>query len=137
MVDIEGDLTELNLRNTHWEEIQRTFVLSNTSSISQFNNQLYSNQKTTDGEKTIFDSGYVYSPILYFSNCSSDSTIAFQNQGNPSAYLAEAQNLSSSYFISGSSPNGYPLQGGYVLNLFNYTASSTPYWTNANNTNVC
>ena len=132
LVDIEGELTELNLRNTHWEEIQRIFVLSDTSSISQFNNQLYSNQKTTDGEKTIFDSGYVYSPILYFGNCSSDGTIAFQNQGNPSAFLATAQNLSSSYFISGSATLGYPLQGGYVLNLFNSPIeTSTTYWTNA------
>ena len=132
LVDIGGDLTELNLRNTHWEEIQNTFVQAQTASISQFNNQLYSNQKTTDGEKNIFDSGYVYSPILYFAGCSSDPEISFQNQGNPSAYLATAQNLSSSYLISGSGTIGYPLQGGYVLNLFNSPIeTSTTYWTNA------
>jgi hypothetical protein len=134
LVDIDGNLTELNLRNTHWEEVQRIFVAGNTASISQFNNQLYSNQKTTDGEKIIFDSGYTYSPILYFSSCSSDSDIAFQNQANPSAYLATAQNLSSSYFISGSTTLGYPLQGESVLNLFNFPIDVNQggnYWTSA------
>jgi hypothetical protein len=134
LVDIDGNLTELNLRNTHWEEVQRIFVAGDTASISQFNNQLYSNQKTTDGEKIIFDSGYTYSPILYFSSCSSDSSVAFQNQVNPSAYLATAQNLSSSYLISGSGTLGYPLQGGSVLNLFNSPIDVNQggtYWTNA------
>ena len=129
LVDIEGGLTELNLRNKHWEEIQNTFIASDTGSISQFNNQLYGNQKTTDGEKIIFNSGYSYSPILYFSTCSNDPDLPFQNQGNPSAYLAEAQNLSSSYLISGSGTIGYPLQGGYVLNLFNSPISAGTYWT--------
>jgi hypothetical protein len=131
LVNTNGDLTELNLRNTHWEEIQNTFVLGDTSSISQLNNQLYSNQKTTDGEKLIFNSGWTYTPIIYFASCASDPSLSFQNQGNPSAYLAEAQNLSSSYYISGSSPNGYPLQGGYVLNLFNSPINTGTYWTSS------
>jgi len=131
LVNTNGDLTELNLRNTHWEEIQNTFVLGDTSSISQLNNQLYSNQKTTDGEKLIFNSGWTYTPIIYFASCASDPNLSFQNQGNPSAYLAEAQNLSSSYYISGSSPNGYPLQGGYVLNLFNSPINVGTYWTSS------
>jgi len=131
LVNTNGDLTELNLRNTHWEEIQNTFVLGDTSSISQLNNQLYSNQKTTDGEKLIFNSGWTYTPIIYFASCASDPNLSFQNQGNPSAYLAEAQNLSSSYYISGSSPNGYPLQGGYVLNLFNSPINTGTYWTSS------
>jgi hypothetical protein len=129
LVDIDGNLTELNLRNKHWEEIQNTFIVGDTGSISQFNNQLYSNQKTTDGEKIIFNSGYSYSPLLYFSTCSNNPNISFQNQGNPSAYLAEAQNLSSSYLISGSGTIGYPLQGGYVLNLFNSPINTGTYWT--------
>jgi hypothetical protein len=102
LVDTDGNLTELNLRNKHWEEVQNTFIAGDTGSISQFNSQLYSNQKTTDGEKLIFNSGYSYSPILYFSTCINDPSASFQNQGNSSAYLIEAQNLSSSYLISGS-----------------------------------
>jgi len=98
LVDIDGNLTELNLRNTHWEEIQNTFIAGDTGSISQFNNQLYSNQKTTDGEKIIYNSGYSYSPLLYFPSCSGGTNkIYFQNQRSISAYLATAQNLSSSY----------------------------------------
>jgi hypothetical protein len=133
LVDIDGNLTELNLRNNHWEEVQNTFIAGDTGSISQFNNQLYSNQKTTDGEKSIFNSGYSYSPILYFSTCSNNPDISFQNQGNSSAYLATAQNLSSSYLITGSGTIGYPLNEGYVLNLFNFPIDvnqGSNYWTN-------
>ena len=131
LVDINGNLTELNLRNTHWEEIQNTFIAGNTGSVSQFNSQLYSNQKPTDGEKIIFDSGYSYSPLLYFPSCSvsGSNNVSFQNQRNISAYLATAQNLSSSYFVSGSSSLtlGYPVTmsagiGGTnaIVNIFNY-----------------
>ena len=131
LVDIDGNLTELNLRNTHWEEVQNTFIAGDTGSISQFNSQLYSNQKPTDGEKIIFDSGYTYSPLLYFPSCSvlGSNSISFQNQKNISAYLATAQNLSSSYFVSGSSSLtlGYPVTmsagiGGTnaIVNIFNY-----------------
>ena len=129
LVDIDGNLTELNLRNTHWEEVQNTFIAGDTGSVSQFNNQLYSNQKTTDGEKIIFDSGYNYSPLLYFPSCSGGgiNSISFQNQGNISAYLATAQNLSSSYYVSGSLPLGYPVNMGggiggtnAIVNIFNY-----------------
>jgi hypothetical protein len=139
LVDINGNLTELNLRNTHWEEIQNTFIAGDTGSVSQFNNQLYSNQKSTDGEKIIYNSGYSYSPILYFPSCSiaSSNNISFQNQRNISAYLATAQNLSSSYFVSGSSSLllGYPVKmsGGIggtnaIINIYNYPINtpSTP-----------
>ena len=132
LVDIDGNLTELNLRNTHWEEIQNTFIAGDTGSISQFNNQLYSNQKTTDGEKVIYSSGYNYSPLLYFSTCSSTPKLSFQNQGNQSAYLATAQNQSSSFFVSGSTTLGFPVTmsagiGGTnaIVNIFN-TAINTP-----------
>jgi hypothetical protein len=137
LVDIDGNLTELNLRNTHWEEIQNTFKAGDTGSISQFNSQLYSNQKPTDGEKMIYNSGYTYSPLLYFPSCSSvgSNKISFQNQVNQSAYLATAQNLSSSYFISGSTTLGYPVKigGGIggtnaIINIFNnpINTPSTP-----------
>ena len=119
LVDIDGNLTELNLRNTHWPEIQNTFVSSDTASVSLFNSQLYSNQKTTNGDKPIFDSGYNYSPLLYFSSSIPDPILSFQNQGDTSAFLAVATNISSSYYISGSSINGFPLNGGFVSNIYN------------------
>jgi hypothetical protein len=67
LVDEEGNLTELNQRNKNWEEVQRTFKADDYLNVSLFDNQKYSNQKSLDGDKVIFESGYSYSPILYFS----------------------------------------------------------------------
>jgi hypothetical protein len=120
LVDEYGGLTELNQRNKYWEEIQRTFIAGDYLNVSQFDNQKSSNQKTTDGNKLIFESGYTYYPILYFASCSADPIIYFENLGGPSAYRATAINISSSYFISGSSPLGFPIAGGVVKNIFNY-----------------
>jgi len=130
LVNIDGDLTELNLRNKHWEEVQNTFIAGDTGSISQFNNQLYSNQKITDGEKPIFDSGYNYSPILYFGTTgSTDSTISFQNINEQTSYLSTALNtLSPNGFISGSGTNTYPLKGGYVYNIFDKVVEGASYF---------
>ena len=41
-----------------------------------FDNQQYNDQKGTDGPKTLFDSGYSYYPILYYTG--SDSKLYFQ-----------------------------------------------------------
>jgi hypothetical protein len=118
LVDINGDFTELNLRNKNWPEVQNIFVANDTGSISLFNNQLYSNQKTTDGEKTIFDSGYTYNPILYFAGTGSDKKLYFQSAGVTNAYRAQAKNTLAPYSVSGSTPNLYPLSGGFVPNIF-------------------
>lgn len=133
LVNIQGDLTELNLRNTHWQEIQNTFIAGDTGSISQFNNQLYSNQKITDGEKLIFDSGYTYNPILYFGDTGSSggNELAFLNLGGTNAYLATAQNtLAPNIYISGSGPgvDAYPLSGGYVVDIFDRTIEGGTYF---------
>ncbi len=131
LVDIEGNLTELNLRNRRWQEIQNTFIAGDTGSISQFNNQLYSNQKITDGEKLIFDSGYTYNPILYFGTTGSDQDLAFLNLGGTNAYLATAQNtLAPNAYISGSGVgvDAYPLSGGYVVDIFDRTIEGGEYF---------
>jgi hypothetical protein len=137
LVNIDGDLTELNLRNKHWEEVQNTFIAGDTGSISQFDNKLYSNQKITDGEKPIFDSGYSYSPILYFGTTgSTDSTASFQNINEQTAYLATAlNNLSPNGFISGSGTNTYPLSGGYVYNIFDKVVEGASYFRTGSITN--
>jgi hypothetical protein len=121
LVDEFGGLTELNQRNKHWEDIQRTFIAGDYLNISQFDNQKASTQKTTDGNKLIFNSGYAYSPILYFSSCSVDPTIYFENLGAINYYIATANNFSSSYYLSGSSNNiiGFPISESYVVNIFN------------------
>ena len=125
LVDIDGNLTELNLRNKHWEEIQNTFVANRTGSISLFNNQLYSNQKSTNGEKIIFDSGYTYNPILYFG---SDPTIYFQSLSQLSSKSAEAKNsLLTNAYISGSNAitASYPLSSSYVTRIFDSEISDS------------
>ena len=119
LVDINGNFTELNQRNTHWEELQNTFKTSTTSSVSLFNNQLYSNQKATDGQKGIYNSGYNYGPIFYCGTTGSDNTASFENAAGASAYSANAKNTLSPYYISGSSTLQYPISGGFVYNIFN------------------
>jgi len=128
LVDVDGNFTELNQRNKHWEEVQNIFVTNDTGSISLFNNQLYSNQKTTNGEKPIFDSGYTYNPILYFTgSCSADSKIYFQNIEDPSSYLISAQNSGSPYFFingGGALGNAFPLEAnGKMRSIFNQEIS--------------
>ena len=119
LVDEFGGLTELNQRNKHWEDVQRTFIAGDYLNVSQFDNQKSSNQKATDGNKLIFDSGYSYNPILYFSTCSIDPKIFFENLSGASSYRATARNGTTPLTISGSSPLGYPISASYVPNIFN------------------
>ena len=120
LVDEFGGLTELNQRNKHWEDIQRTFIAGNYLNVSQFDNQKSSNQKSTDGNKLIFDSGYSYNPILYFVTCSAtDPKIYFENLSGASSYRATARNGTLPLTISGSTVLGYPISASYVPNIFN------------------
>ena len=119
LVDEFGGLTELNQRNKHWEDVQRTFIAGDYLNVSQFDNQKSSNQKSTDGNKLIFDSGYSYNPILYFASCSLDPKIYFENLSGASSYRATAKNGTLPLTISGSSPLGYPISASYVPNIFN------------------
>ena len=122
LVDESGSLTELNQRNKHWEEVQRTFVAGDYLNISQFDNQKYSNQKTTDGNKLIFDSGYSYYPILYFASCSGgggDQKIYFENLGGSNAYLVTANNGPDPRTISGSGTMAFPIISSNVNKIFN------------------
>ena len=101
LVDEFGGLTELNQRNKHWAEIQNTFIASEISNISLFDNKKFGNQKFTDGDKLIFDSGYFYSPVLYFASCSVDPSLSFLNLNSSNAYLGKAINsLSTGSYIS-------------------------------------
>jgi hypothetical protein len=135
LVDKEGNFTELNLRNSHWQEVQNTFISGDTGSISQFNNQLYSNQKSTDGEKIVYDSGYTYAPILYFGSTASDDPIWFQNVGTQNAYTANARNsLITNGFISGSVNNSYSFSGSFVPKVFDDVVEGGTYFKAGNAT---
>jgi hypothetical protein len=128
LVDEAGELTELNQRNKHWEEIQNTFVQSETLDVSQFDVQKFSPQKTTDGTKDIFDSGYSYSPILYFSTCSIDQQLYFQYQGSSNSYLSLAKTeATASLTINGYTTNNYPVSSGVVKNIFDSVIQGGSY----------
>ena len=117
LVDISGSLTELNQTTAdtienHWFEVQNTFKLGTNSTVAQFDNQQYSDQKTTDGEKLVFDSGYSYYPSLYYSG--SDQKLYFQYVGKGNGILIHLNNVDPNLgflsSISGSTPSPqYPV----------------------------
>ena len=133
LVDEFGNLTELNQQNKHWEEIQNTFKANNTLNISLFDNKKFANQKLTEGDKDIFDSGYSYYPILYATGSCNNDKIYFENLGNPTAYLSSADNNLSPFFITGSATgmNQYSLilsESKYIVsNLFNNVTQGGTY----------
>jgi hypothetical protein len=110
LVDESGSLTELNQSKinssieNHWFDVQNTFK-TDAAAISLFDNQMYGDQKGTDGEKVLFDSGYSYYPLLYYTG--SDSKLYFQFTGNGSGIILRTNFSGSSLFITGSSSNRY------------------------------
>lgn len=141
LVDIDGNLTELNKRNKHWEEVQNIFKSGESLVVSLFDNQTTSNQKRTDGVKPIYNSGYNYTPMLYFTGSSSTDKLYFSYSGEDVLKLFNAKNTVSGY-ISGSNSLSYPLKpsaSAYVIyNIFDsvvlndnslYTAGSSTFNT--------
>lgn len=125
LVDRASGLQELNLLNNNWFEVQNTFKSGKTLTIKQFDNKKYSNQKATDGIKTIYESGYSYSPILYYQS-GSDSKIYFDFLTTPSAYVEAHNQYNNSYqnTITGSLGLVYPFIrsgvrfSGSIYNIF-------------------
>ena len=119
LVDESGSLTELSQtplegNDSHWAEVQNTFKLGKSSTVALFDNQQYNNQKSTDGEKLIFDSGYSYYPTLYYTG--SDSKLFFQYTGEGTSILIHVDNEAG--FINGSTINRYAVTGGFIYNIF-------------------
>jgi hypothetical protein len=109
LIDESGSLTELsqtaiNGSDSHWVELQNTFKLGRQSTVALFDNQQYGDQKTTDGVKSVFDSGYSYYPSLYYSG-SNDPKLYFQYVGKGTGILMAANN--GGFFITGSTDNRY------------------------------
>lgn len=94
LVNEKGELTELNRLNNNWFEIQNIFKANTTSSITLFDNNKFGDQKNTEGEKIIFNSGYNYSPYFYYS--ASDATAAFEIPSD-NLDIFKYNNVSSSY----------------------------------------
>lgn len=122
-IDEFGNLTELNQLNKNWQDVQRTFIMGDVATVAQFDNRKYSNQRQTDGDKPIFDSGYSYHPILYGSG--QDARLYFVGV-TPSSYRGVLEN-SGSLFITGSSDLSHPISGGIVTNLFNLKVEGDSY----------
>jgi hypothetical protein len=107
IVDEFGEVTELNQLNKNWEDVQRLFAANSYLNVSLFNNQQLSNQKSTDGNKTIFESGYAYYPTLYYPGNNTTPQIYFEET---SAATGGYVSVSYPYFntasISASIANG-------------------------------
>jgi hypothetical protein len=141
LIDESGSLTELSQTPTssldsHWVEIQNTFKLGSTSTVALFDNQQYGDQKNTDGPKPIFDSGYSYYPILYYTG--SDSKLYFQYVGKGTSILFHSDN--DGRFITGSTSanNRYTASNGFVYNVFNVpdgTFDGRGYYSQGSNNN--
>jgi hypothetical protein len=114
LIDESGSLTELNKKNKNWEEVQNIFKAGNNLIVGQFDSQKYGDQKGVDGNKAIYDSGYSYTPTLYYA--SSDNSLYFDYVGNTLSKVFRITN--SGGFISGSSSNKYPISDGKIYNLF-------------------
>lgn len=123
LVDGATGLFELNQLNNNWFELQNTFKAGKTLTIKQFDNKKYSNQKFTDGVKFIYESGYSYAPILYFSS-GSDNKVYFEPIETPDAYLRANNQYNNTYqnTITGSLGLVYPnisAATGYSGSIYN------------------
>lgn len=129
--DVTGGLFELNQNNKNWTDVQNTFKAGTTATIKQFDNKKYANQVSTDGVKSIYSSGYNYTPQLYFSTGSADAigadtTLYFQYTGDATVTGFTGLNNIGSGRISGSTITDYPVvldnpakRSGNIYNIFN------------------
>jgi hypothetical protein len=138
LADVSGGLFELNQNNKHWTDVQNIFVQGTQLTIKQFDNKKYSNQVATDGIKTIYNSGYNYTPELYF-DTASDPRIYFQFIGAAASSTLLVRNQSN-FFISGAASPRYPLKvisstgigqaTGFIYNIFdNIVTDTSGYYT--------
>lgn len=130
LADVSGGLFELNQNNKHWQDVQNIFKAGTSLTIKQFDNKKYSNQKATDGPKIIYNSGYSYSPELYFLS-GSDTKVYFEYLGvaSPSSGFTIINGCDPNSYISGSPLPNYSASLGNIYNIFDKVASvnSTGY----------
>lgn len=124
LANVSGGLFELNQQNIHWVDVQNMFKQSKTTTIKQWDNQKYSNQRQTDGPKFIYESGYRYAPMLYFAS-GSDVKIYFNYLGGgETLVLAENQPAPNNYISGSATVPTYPVvltgpaRSGSIYNIF-------------------
>jgi len=108
LADVTGGLFELNQNNKNWVDVQNIFVAGTNTTVKQFDNKKYSNQVSTDGIKTIYNSGYNYTPQLYFQS-QSDNTLYFEYTGDTNVTSFIAGLAGPTYYISGAASPAYPV----------------------------
>lgn len=145
LADVSGGLFELNQNNKHWVDIQNIFVQGTQLTVKQFDNKKYSNQVATDGLKSIYNSGYNYTPELYLS--SSDARIYFEYNGAVTGESLLVTNYANpNNYISGSNTTYYPAypvtstgagkSSGYIYDIFNNVINDTAgFYASGSSTN--
>ncbi len=114
LADVSGGLYELNQNNKNWVDVQNIFKAGTVATIKQFDNKKFSNQVSTDGVKSIYNSGYNYSPQLYFVS-GVDNRLYFTYLGGETGSAAfVGYNDAASPYISGSTSDFYR-----VINITN------------------
>lgn len=133
LAEVSGGLFELDQNNKNWEDVQNIFKAGTNLTIKQFDNRKYSNQKTTDGVKVIYNSGYSYTPQLYFLS-GSDKKLYFQYVGESVGGTFSAFNNLGTGLISGSGVPSYPvtlensaLRSGPIYRIFDTANPTTDY----------
>ena len=130
--DVSGGLAELNQNNKSWQDFQNIFVGGQTLTVKQFDNRKYSNQVGTDGIKTIYNSGYNYTPELYFAT-NYDTKLYFSYVGNATAGDFQSQNSGTpNFYISGAASPTYLADPttGYIYNIYDQEVTDTAgYYT--------
>ena len=129
LADVSGGLFELNQNNRNWQDVQNIFIAGTQATIKQFDNKKYSNQVNTDGVKFIYNSGYNYTPQIYFKS-GSDSKLYFQYLGGSSTSFKGFLNGSPNSFISGTTSPTYQVTTDGVAtgsgNIYNYLDGENP-----------
>lgn len=124
LIDEEGNYTQLDGNLSHWEELQNTFK-DDFATINLFDPKQYGDQKFTNGQKPVYNSGYSYEPIFYFTNTGSSKDIS-------ASFDYTGESFAQAFNILPSSKTILPLSGTQP-DAFYYTTSGSlsPTWYTA------
>jgi hypothetical protein len=65
LIDVTGSIIELSTANTNIFEVQNMYKKGDKVTLSLMDKYNPTNQSTLDGDKTVFEGGFSYSPIIY------------------------------------------------------------------------
>lgn len=65
LIDVTGSITELSTANNNLFEVQSMYKKGDKVTLSLMDKYNPTNQSTLDGDKTIFEGGFSYSPLMY------------------------------------------------------------------------